>query len=126
MLPVLLGLQFLLILGPAYLVGACNVRFRDTARITQVLLQLLLFLTPVFYATSSIPERWRFVYRLNPMATLVDAYRDVLLFGRAPDLDGLAIVFALSCAAVVGRLPHVRAHEEQVRRGDRMTSGAVA
>jgi lipopolysaccharide transport system permease protein len=98
LLPLLLPLQFLLILGPAYLVGACNVRFRDTARLTQILLQLLLFLTPVFYATSNVPEGWRFLYRLNPMATLVDAYRDVLLFGRAPDWLSLAIVFALSCA----------------------------
>jgi lipopolysaccharide transport system permease protein len=97
LLPVLLGLQFLLILGPAYLVGACNARFRDTARITQVLLQLLLFLTPVFYTTASVPERWRVVYRLNPMATLVDAYRDILLFGRPPAWASLAIVFAVSC-----------------------------
>ena len=100
LLPGLLALQFLLILGPAYLVGACNVRFRDTARIAQVLLQLLLFLTPVFYTTSSVPERWRFMYRLNPMATLVDAYRDVLLFGRAPDWSSLALVFALSCVVL--------------------------
>ena len=97
-LPLLLVLQFLLILGPAYLVGACNVRFRDTARIAQILLQLLLFLTPVFYSTSSVPEGWRSAYRLNPMATLVDAYRNVLLFGMAPDWSSLAIVLALSCA----------------------------
>lgn len=97
LLPVLLALQFLLILGPAYLVGACNARFRDTARITQVVLQLLLFLTPVFYASSHVPDRWRVLYRLNPMATLVDAYRDVLLFGRSPAWTSLAIVFALSC-----------------------------
>jgi lipopolysaccharide transport system permease protein len=98
LLPLLLALQFLFILGPAYLVGACNVKFRDTARIAQILLQLLLFLTPVFYTTSSVPERWRFLYYLNPMATLIQAYRDVLLYARAPDWISLAIVFVLSCA----------------------------
>jgi lipopolysaccharide transport system permease protein len=96
-LPLLLLLQFLFISGPAYLVGACNVRFRDTARITQVFLQLLLFLTPVFYAVTNVPEGLRRLYKLNPMATLVDAYRDVLLFGRAPDWTSLAIVFVMSC-----------------------------
>ena len=98
LLPLLIALQFLLILGPAYLVGACNARFRDTARITHILLQLLLFLTPVFYTAASVPERWRLIYSLNPMAALVDAYRDILLFGRAPNWTSLAIVFALGCA----------------------------
>lgn len=96
-LPLLLVLQFLLISGPAYLLGACNVRFRDTARIAQVFLQLLLFLTPVFYAINNVPENLRPLYMLNPMATLVGAYRDTLLFGRAPDWNSLAIVFVMSC-----------------------------
>jgi len=96
-LPLLLVLQFVFILGPAYLVGACNARFRDTARIAQVLLQLLLFLTPVFYAVKNVPEAVRPLYRLNPMATLVDAYRDVLLFGRAPDWTSLGVMFVISC-----------------------------
>jgi lipopolysaccharide transport system permease protein len=96
-LPLLLLLQFLFVMGPAYLVGACNVQFRDTARIMQVFLQLLLFLTPVFYGVRNVPEKWRFVYGLNPMAVLVNAYRDVLIFGRAPDLGSLAGLFVFSC-----------------------------
>ena len=95
-LPLILTVQFLLILGPAYLLGACNVRFRDTARIAQVMLQLLLFLTPVFYGASSVPENVRGFYRLNPMTTLVDAYRAVLLFGHAPEWRGLILVLGLS------------------------------
>ena len=56
-----------------------------TARQERVLLQLLFYLTPVFYEVRSVPERLRWVYTINPMAHMVDAYRAVLIRGEWPN-----------------------------------------
>ncbi len=101
LLPILLGLQFVLMLGPAYLVGALNVMFRDTERIVAICLQLLFFMTPVFYGVRNIPKSLRFVYKFNPMATLIEAYRDILVLGRAPNWGALAVLLAASVVLVI-------------------------
>jgi lipopolysaccharide transport system permease protein len=88
-LPGLVILQFLFTLSLTYLVAALNVPFRDTQHILGVLLNLFFYLTPIFYDTNIIPERYRSIYYLNPMAHLIEAYRAVLLRGELP--NGLAL-----------------------------------
>jgi len=84
-LPVLLVLQFVLTLGIAYIVATANVICRDTQHILSVLLQLLFFLSPIFYDSSIVPARYQTLYLLNPFAHLIDAYRAILLRGTLPD-----------------------------------------
>jgi lipopolysaccharide transport system permease protein len=101
LLPVLVGIQFILILSFAYPLAALNVRFRDTQHFLRVALQLLFYLTPVFYEAQMIPERFRPAYRLNPMVAMIDGYRDVLLNGRIPEAVPLLIV-VLSATVALG------------------------
>ena len=84
-LPGVMALQFILTLGLAYLVATFHVTFRDTQYLLGVLLNLLFYLTPIFYDASSIPAPYRPLYRLNPMLHLVEAYRAILLHGVLPD-----------------------------------------
>ena len=92
LLPVVIAIQFVLTLGLGYLAAAGNVLFRDTEHLVAVLLQLLFFLTPVFYNASMVPERYQSLYRLNPMVHLVEAYRAILLGGTWPSgLDLLSL-----------------------------------
>jgi lipopolysaccharide transport system permease protein len=83
-LPILIAVQFVLTLSLAYVVAAVHVRFRDTQYLLKVVLQFLFYLSPVFYATRDVPERFRPLYALNPLAFVIDAYRDVLIFGQLP------------------------------------------
>jgi lipopolysaccharide transport system permease protein len=83
-LPGLITIQFVLILGLAYPLAALHVWFRDTQYFLRVGLQLLFFMTPVFYEAEAIPERFLRFYRLNPMVAVVDGYRDVLVRGVLP------------------------------------------
>jgi lipopolysaccharide transport system permease protein len=78
-LPLLVGLQFVLILSLAYVVAGINVVFRDLGHLVVVLLQLMFFMTPIFYDASMIPDKYQALYRLNPMVHFVEAYRSVLL-----------------------------------------------
>jgi lipopolysaccharide transport system permease protein len=91
-LPVVIMIEFLLILALGYLVATFQVTFRDTQHLLDVLLRLFFFLTPVFYAASAIPEPYQILYRLNPVAHLITAYRTILLLGDLPDFRTLLIL----------------------------------
>ena len=100
-LPMLIAIQFVLILSLAYPVAAIHVWFRDTQYLLRIALQLLFYLTPVFYETSAIPDRYQALYRLNPMVTIVESYRAVLLQHRLPDGPALLSVTVVSLAVLV-------------------------
>ena len=95
LLPILMLIQFVLSLGAVYLLAAINVAFRDTSLVLGVVLQVLLFATPIFYQASTIPHKYSFLYTLNPLAQLIDAYRAVLLHGQWPDFPMLGLLFAI-------------------------------
>lgn len=77
--PLLMVPLALLAIGMGMVLSAVNVRFRDVKHIMPFLVQILLFLTPVIYPTSIIPEKFRFLAGLNPMAGLIEAFRATLL-----------------------------------------------
>jgi lipopolysaccharide transport system permease protein len=92
LLPLLQVLQFLLTVSFSYVLAGVNVKFRDTQHTLGVLLQLLFYLTPIFYSVKQIPPQYWQYYGLNPMVHLVTAYRQILLWGTPPDWQSLAIV----------------------------------
>src|SRR5438552_560636 len=91
-LPLVIALQFILTLSFAYLVATFHVTFRDTQYLLGVLLQLLFFLSPVFYDLTAIPERYRSLLVLNPLVYLIDAYRKILIHGELPSMAALAVL----------------------------------
>lgn len=103
-LPLLVLVQAALTAGIAYPLAALNVRLRDTQHVTAVLLQLLMYLTPIFYSLSFVPEelhRWMY---LNPMVSLLEAWRDVLLRGHWPNPVHLgALVLIAGALLLAGR-----------------------
>jgi lipopolysaccharide transport system permease protein len=91
-LPLLMVIQFVLTVGLAYPLAALNVTFRDTQHTLGVLLQMLFYLTPIFYDLNSVPKEFQPFYQLNPMVPLIEAYRAILLKGTQPDWQVLLIV----------------------------------
>ena len=96
-LPFVILIQTLFSMGIALVLSALNVYYRDTLMIMNVLMLAWFFLTPVVYSASIIPDtvniwgfsinaqRWQYV--LNPMASLINVYRDLLYWGYRTDLD---------------------------------------
>jgi lipopolysaccharide transport system permease protein len=86
--PLLLLLQFVLTLSFAYPLAAMNVTFRDTQHTLGVLLQLMFYMLPIFYAVhdGTIPKVLVQIYQWNPMVVLIEAYRYVLIGGDRPSL----------------------------------------
>src|SRR5262249_49751423 len=77
--------------------SALNVRYRDVGYIIPFLVQLWMFISPVFYSVSLVPERWRVLYSLNPMAGVIEGFRWALLGGEPPDFT----LMTLSVSMVV-------------------------
>ena len=100
-LPLVIAVQFLLTLGLCYLTAAIHVTFRDTQYLVGIALMLGFYLSPVLYDPDNLPPRIQAIYQLNPMAVLLTAYRDILLYGQPPDFLALALVGLVSILLLV-------------------------
>jgi lipopolysaccharide transport system permease protein len=79
LVPVLTLVTLVTALSVGIWLTALNVRYRDIKYTVPFLLQIWLFASPIAYATTLVPERWRIVYSLNPMASVIDGFRWALL-----------------------------------------------
>ena len=101
--PLILLPMLLMGLGISWFLAALTVYIRDVAQITSIFTSVLMFLSAVFFPISSLPEKYRTIMLLNPVAIIVSESRKALIFGQSPDwaLLGLTLVFGL-CVASVG------------------------
>jgi lipopolysaccharide transport system permease protein len=90
-LPLILAPFLLLILGIAWFLASIGVYLRDVAQVVGFLTSVLLFLSPVFYPVSALPEEYQGLILANPLTFIIEQARAVLIFGELPDLTGLGI-----------------------------------
>ena len=83
-LPVVVIFAIFAVLGPVLILAALNVKYRDFRFIVPFVVQFGLYISPVGFASSVIPEQWRLVYSLNPAVGVIDGFRWCLLAGQAP------------------------------------------
>jgi lipopolysaccharide transport system permease protein len=83
-LPVWILAAMLVAIGVGLLLSAMNVRYRDVNQAITLAVQLWLFLSPVAYSSSAIPEAWQPLYSLNPMSAVIQGFRWSLLDGPPP------------------------------------------
>ena len=82
--------------------SALSVRYRDARYVLPFVIQIWLFVTPVAYPASMVPERWRLVYAINPMATVVEGFRSALLGTAGPGSMAVVSVVVVAAALVAG------------------------
>jgi lipopolysaccharide transport system permease protein len=90
-LPLFLLLVLLTALAVGLWLSALNVRYRDVGHTIPFLVQLWMFASPVAYPVSLVPERWRVLYSLNPMAGVIEGFRWALLGKESPDFEVIII-----------------------------------
>jgi lipopolysaccharide transport system permease protein len=96
-LPFFIVLALLASLGPGLWITALNVKYRDFRYVIPFIVQFGLYISPVGFSSSNIPDQWRLFYNLNPMVGIIDGFRWCILGGESPlYLPG----FALSLAVV--------------------------
>lgn len=84
--------------GLSLLFAAFNLFYRDIQYIISLMILLWMYLTPVIYPVEIFPENYRILFQLNPMAVIINAYRQVILGGGPPNFMSLGVALGLSCA----------------------------
>lgn len=88
-------------LGISWVLASLGVYLRDVNQVVGVFSQVLLFVSPVFFPITNIPEQYRAVFLANPLTTIIEQARQVVIFGAMPDFmvlaaqAGIALVFCL-------------------------------
>ena len=103
--PLVLLVQYVLLLGIALIVSSVTVYFRDLQHFIGVLLQLFFYATPIVYSLETIPENFRWILKLNPMTYIIEGFRDIFYYQQMPDLKMLGIILIVGILlCVVGYL----------------------
>lgn len=87
-------------LGVGTLISALTVAYRDFGSIAGYALQVWMYATPVIYPVSMVPEKWRWILQINPMAAQVDGFRSAFL-GKPFDIEAIAVSLTISAALFV-------------------------
>jgi lipopolysaccharide transport system permease protein len=95
-LPVVLLPFLLLIMGLSWLLASIGVFIRDIGQLIGMALTVLMFMSPIFYPLTALPESIRLYLLLNPLTFMVDQVRDILLWGKQPNWNYLAIYSMVS------------------------------
>ncbi len=89
-------IQFLFTYSLGLILSALNLFYRDIQYLFNLILTLWFYATPVIYATEFFPEKYRFIFKLNPMAVIINGYRQVLLGGTYPNFTSLGLALIIS------------------------------
>jgi lipopolysaccharide transport system permease protein len=85
--------------GLTWMLASLGVFLRDVGQFIGIITTVLMFLSPVFYPVTAIPERFRPFIMANPLTFIIEQAREVLIWGHAPDLMGLGI-YAITATLV--------------------------
>jgi lipopolysaccharide transport system permease protein len=85
LLPVIIMPFVMFIMGMSWALASLGVYLRDVSQIIGVLTSVLMFLSPIFYPVSALPENYQYLLYLNPLTPVVEMTRDVLYWGKIPD-----------------------------------------
>ena len=100
--PLVIVEVYLFSLGLGIFLAAASVFFRDLQYLWGIFITMWMYLTPIFYPITIIPEKYRFwYYWLNPMTGYVSQFRDIVLHGQMPDLYSVCAGFAIAFIALL-------------------------
>ena len=113
---VLYGIPILMILGAfaaamALLFSAVHVRFRDVGLAMPFVLQVWMFATPVVYSLEAVPQRFKLLFLLDPVAVAIDNFRRTVVYGKSPNLSELVWAAAISTVSLVAAYAYFKSSE---------------
>jgi lipopolysaccharide transport system permease protein len=113
LLPLYLLVAVLTAFAVALWTSALTIRYRDVRYVLPFVIQIWMFVTPVAYPASLVPERWRLVYALNPMAVVVEGVRSALLGTMAPGAM-IPVALVMTVSALLAGAAYFRSVESSI------------
>jgi len=85
------ALQILIVIGLSMIVSIVGVFFRDLTRLSQFIIRILIYLSPILYSLDKVPEKYQAIYFINPLTSIIIMYRDIILYNGVPDVKCIII-----------------------------------
>lgn len=105
-------IQQLFTLGLSLFFAASNLLYRDIQYLLSLILTLWLYLTPVIYPADLVPAKFKILFQLNPMAVIINAYRQTILGGGVPNYSSLVIALLVSLIVLLVGLSYFKSREK--------------
>lgn len=110
-LPIFILIAMLTALGVGLILSTANVKYRDVGHAIPFVIQIWMFISPIVYPVSLVPEQWRLLYGLNPMVGVIEGFRWALLGKAAPDPVVMGASFVVFVGVLIGGLAYFRKME---------------
>lgn len=105
-------IQQIFTLGLSLFFAAANLIYRDIQYLLSLLLVLWMYLTPIIYPVDIVPEKFKFIFQLNPMSVFINAYRQSILSGTMPKISSLLIGLVVSIITLLICLRYFKIKEK--------------
>jgi lipopolysaccharide transport system permease protein len=112
-LPLFTLIAMLTAMGVSLFISAANVRYRDVGHAIPFLMQIWMFVSPIVYPVSLVPEQWRWLYGLNPMAGVIEGFRWALLGQTVPDVAVMTVSTLVFFIFLISGVVYFRQMERQ-------------
>ena len=96
LLPLVVLVQITFAFGLILMLSAANVYVRDVQYMMNPIMMIWMYASPILYSISMVPEKWLWLYKLNPMVSILQGYQNILYDQTLPDFKSLGIVFLVS------------------------------
>jgi ABC-type polysaccharide/polyol phosphate export permease len=113
LVPFVIAIQLALCLGIMFIVSWLSVLIRDIPQLVSVMLQIIFYLCPIIYPSEALPARIQPLMALNPLSALINAYRNLIIYGRLPDFFSLLYPAALAFALLIFGYRLFKANEDR-------------
>jgi lipopolysaccharide transport system permease protein len=100
-LPLVVFPLFLLSIGLGWMLSSLGVYIRDINHFVNIIISALMFLSPIFYSLDNVPEKYRIIYRLNPLTYCVEDMRSIFIWGEQPDWLWLGVSLIVDLAIFI-------------------------
>ncbi len=89
-------IQLFFTAGLSLIISSFNLFYRDIQYLLNLIIQIWFYLTPIIYPVEQFPDKYRFIFSLNPMSVIINGYRQVILGGKAPNLNSMMVAAVVS------------------------------
>jgi len=113
-LPIIIVITVIFLLAIGSILGFFTVFIRDIDNVLQHIIRIFFYASPIIWEGGRLPPEYGLIVAVNPIAIIVNSYRDVLMYHQNPNFIGLGIIFVLSLLAILFMLRHYSKNEHKI------------
>jgi ABC-type polysaccharide/polyol phosphate export permease len=113
-LPVIILIQLLFLSAIGLYVAFVCVFIRDIDNVISHIIRLFFYSSPIIWEGGRLPEKYQFIVHYNPVAVIINAYRDILMFNSSPNFTGLTVIGITSVLAILGLIYYYSQNEHKI------------